>query len=102
MAERDTWREDVGRRPQRQADLPDVPQRDDDGEDEAAVEDAAGAGEREELARIGGERPEVGDQQQQLRADQRADDDVDAEVEDAIRVEAARLRPVIASFRPKR
>ena len=35
---------------------------------------------------------EVGDQQQQLGADERADDDVDAEVEDALRVEAARPR----------
>ena len=83
--------------------LPDVPQRDDDGEDQPAVEHAAGARERQQLARVGGERPEVGDQQQQLRADQRADDDVDAEVEDAVRRRGrAPWRATIASFRPSR
>src|SRR3989442_14495008 len=92
VGERDARREFVARRPQRETDAPDVPERDDDGEDEAAVEHAARTRQREQLVRIRLERPEIGDQQQQLRADERADDDVDAEVEHAVRVEAARLR----------
>ena len=53
VAERDARREDVARRPERQPDLADVPERDGDGEDQAAVEDAARAGERQQLARVG-------------------------------------------------
>ena len=59
---------------------------------QAAVEHAARPRQRQQLRRIGPKRPEVRDEQQQLRADERADDDVDAEVEHADRVEAARLR----------
>ena len=91
VAERDARREHIAGRPQRQAGAADVPERDDDREDQAAVEHAARARQRQQLARIGAERAEVGDEQQQLRADQRADDDVDAEVEHARLVEAARL-----------
>src|SRR5207248_942815 len=89
MAQRDSGREDIARRPQRQADAADVPKRDDDGDDQAAVEDAARPGQREQLARIGAERFEIGDEQQELRPDESADDDVDAEVEDAVRIESA-------------
>ena len=41
---------------------------------------------------IGAERTKVRDQQQQLGADERADDDVDAEIQDADGVETTRLR----------
>src|SRR5437763_3757162 len=93
MSERNAWRKDVARRPERQTDPTDVPQRDNDSDDEAAVEDAARSRQCQELARVGCVRSEVGDDQQQLRANERADDDVDAEVEHAVRVEAAVLRP---------
>jgi hypothetical protein len=91
VSERDARREHVARRPQRQTDAADVPQRNGHGEDEAAVEYAAGSREGDEIGWIRPERAEIGDEQEQLRADERADDDVDAEVEDPIRVEAARL-----------
>ena len=50
VAERDARREHVGDRPQRQPVPPQVPQRDDDGGDQAAVEDAARADQRQQLA----------------------------------------------------
>ena len=46
VAERDARREHVAGRPQRQADAADVPERDDDREDQAAVEHAARARQR--------------------------------------------------------
>ena len=52
MAERDPRREHIARRPQRQADATDIPQRDDHSEDQPAVEDAARARQRQQLARI--------------------------------------------------
>ncbi len=93
VAERDPRREDVAGRPQRQADAPDVDQRDDDGEDQAAVEDPARPRQRQQLARVRDEHLGVGQEQQQLGADEGADDDVDAEVEDAVGVEASCFRP---------
>src|SRR5204862_4067825 len=87
--------------PQRQADAADVHQRDRDGDDQAAVEHSARSQQREQLARIGAERIEVGDQQQQLGADQRADDDVDAEVEHPVRVEAAVVRADDSQLQPQ-
>src|SRR5438094_846383 len=72
-----------------------------DGENQAAIKHAARACERQKLTWIRGERAEVGDEQQELRADERADDDVDAEVEDPVRVEAARLRPHARELQPE-
>src|SRR5260221_3729284 len=80
-------REDVARRPKRQTRAPDVAERDHHCENEAAVEHAPDAHQRQELARVGRERLEVDDEEQQFRADERADDDVDAEIEDAIAVD---------------
>ena len=92
MAERDARRERVRDAPHRQAVPPQVPDRDRDGGDQPAVEHAAGPHQRHQLARILPERVEVDDQQQQLGADQRADDDPDAQVHDPVGVEAARPR----------
>ena len=68
-----------------------IPERHGDRGDQAAVEHAARSHQRQQLARdCCRERVEVDDQQQQLRADQRADDDPDAEVHDPVGIEAAR------------
>ena len=87
VAERDARREHVARRPERQPVAGDVPEGDDDREDQAAVEHAARPRQRQQVLRRRAELIEVDDEQQQLRADQRGDDDVDAEVEHARRVE---------------
>ena len=89
VAERDARREHVGRRPHRQLVAADVPQRDDHREDQPAVEDAARLRQRQQLLRIAREEPPVLVEEQQLRADQRADDDPDAQVHHPIAVEAA-------------
>ena len=52
VAERDARREHVAGRPQRQAGAADVPQRDGDRENQAAVEHAARARQRQQLARV--------------------------------------------------
>ena len=62
------------------------------GENQAAVEHASGASEGDQLGRVADEGAEVGDDQQQLRADERADDDVDPEVQHARLVEALAWR----------
>jgi hypothetical protein len=61
--------------------------------DQPAVEHAARAEEREELAGCCEKVLEVDDEQQELRADERGDDDVDAEVHHPRGVEAARACP---------
>ena len=93
VAQRDARRKHVARRPQRQADPPDVHERHGDRQDQPSIEDAARSQQCEQFARIRPEGAEIGEEQQQLGADECADDDVDAEVEDAICVQAAVLRP---------
>ena len=66
---------------------PDVPDGDGGGGDEAAVEDPTRAHEREDLGRALPEVVEVHDEQQQLGADDGADDDPDSEVEHALLLE---------------
>jgi hypothetical protein len=92
MAERNARRKHIARRPERQLVLPDVPEGNDDRENQATVEDAARTREREQLRWGAPELIEVDDEEQQLRTDERRDDDVDAEVEHAVRVEATRFR----------
>src|SRR5262245_52137719 len=91
MAQGDSRREYVARGPQGQSDPADVPERNDDRENQPTVKDAARAGQRQKLAGIARERTPVRDEQQQLRADECADDDVDAEIEDPRLIEASRL-----------
>ena len=88
VAERDARREHVARRPERQLVAPDIPERDERGGDEAAVKHAARSGEHENLVGVVAEVVEVDEEQQQLRADERGDDDVDAEIEQASGVES--------------
>ncbi len=89
VAEGDARREDVRRRPHRQLVPADVPQRDDDGQDQPAVEDAARLRQREQLRGVAREQPPVLVEQQQLGADQGADDDPDAQVHHPVTVQAA-------------
>ena len=93
VAERDSRRKHIARRPEREADATDVPQRDRDREDQPAVEYAALAREVQQLRRVGAKRREVRDEQKQLRADERGDDDVDAQIENARLVEPACFCP---------
>ena len=72
VAERDARREHIAGRPERQAVSGDVPEGHADREDQAAVEHAARPGQRQQVGRRAAELVEVDDQQQQLRADQRA------------------------------
>ena len=92
MSECDAGRKDVAGRPERHAMFGDVPERHHHREDQSAVEHTAGSGEREQFPGRAAELVEVDEQQHQLRADERRDDDVDAEVEHAIGIEAPALR----------
>ena len=60
-------------------------ERHDNCRDQAAVEDAAGSHEVHDSGRVCGERVALDDQQEQLGADERADDDPDAEIHDPVR-----------------
>ena len=90
VAERNPRREDVGDGPHRHPVPPQIPQRDGHRGDEPAVEHPAGAEQIEELARARLVLVEFDDEEQQLRARERADDDPDAEVHHPVRIEAAR------------
>jgi hypothetical protein len=74
--------------------LGDVPERDRRRQEQAAVEDTGGSHQREQV----GERSElieVDEEQQQLRANERRDDDVDADIASRRprRYEAASITP---------
>ena len=93
MTERDPRCEDVGDRPHRHPVPPEVPQRHDNCRDQSAVEDARRADAGPCIpAAVSGELVVVDDQQEQLGADERADDDPDAEIHDPVRIETARPR----------
>src|SRR4029450_10647311 len=92
VAERDPPRGYIARRPQRQAFATDIRQGDRHSEYQPPVEDAARARQGQQLTRIVSKGIEVRDEKQDFRADQGADDDVDAEVEDAGRIELAGFR----------
>ena len=93
VAERDAGREHVGRGPHRHPVPPQVPQGDGDGRDQPAVEHAARARQVRQSRGAQGRTCRIDDEQQQLRADQRADDDPDPEVHDPVRIQAARPGP---------
>ncbi len=89
VTERNAGREDVGDGPHRHAMPSQIPQRDDDRCDQPAVKHAARPQQRQQFLRIPAERVEFDDQEQQLRAGERADDDPDAEVHHPVRIESA-------------
>ena len=93
VAERDARREHVGDRPHRHLVPPQVPERDHDRRDQSAVEHAGRADQVHQPGRAQRELVVIDDQQQQLGADQRADDDPDAEVHDPVRIEPAGAGP---------
>ena len=100
VAERDARREQIGRRPHRQTVAAAEPEPDRHGDDQPAVEHAGRARERQDLARLLAEVVEIDDDQHQLGADERRDDEVDPEVHDPRGVEAragARGRPPAAA-----
>ena len=102
MAERDARREHVGHRPHRHPVPPQIQQRDGDGGDQAAVEHAGRAEQVQQLAASSSRTCRARRRaSMQLGADERADDDPDAEVHDPVRVEAARPRAHQRELQPE-
>jgi hypothetical protein len=91
MPERDARREGVARVPHVQPVPPHVPERHEHRRDQSAVEHAARSRQRQQLTGVAAVVVELDDVQQELGADEGADDDVDAQVEHPRRVETARL-----------
>jgi hypothetical protein len=89
VAQRDAGRHQVGRDPHGELIAADEPEGREERGDEAAVEHTAGAHEREQLARLRAEVVEVDGDQHQLGADERRDDEVDPQIHDARRIDAA-------------
>jgi hypothetical protein len=71
----------------------DVPEGDGDRRYQPSIEDTSRPRKREEIGRRGAELVEVRDEEQQFGADQGGDDDVNAEVEDAVGIESPPARP---------
>ena len=68
---------------------PEIDERDDDRGDQTAVEHASGSQDVEEFPWIGRHLAALDDDEEELGADERADDDPDAKVHDPVRVESA-------------
>ncbi len=88
MAEGDPRREHIARGPEGQLVAPDIPERDERGRDETAVEHTARPGEHENLVGVVAEIVEIDEEQEQLGAYQGRDDDVDAEIQQASGIES--------------
>src|SRR5262245_29757290 len=69
----------------------DVPERDSNRSDQPSVEDTSRAQKGEEVGYREVKLIEVRDEQQQFRADKSGDDDVNAEIEDAVGIESPSL-----------
>ena len=90
VSERDAGGEHVRHRPHRHPMPAQIPQGDRHRGDEAPVKDPPGAEQIEELGGVRRVLVELDNEEEQLRADQRADDDPDPQIHHAVGIEAPR------------